>query len=157
MPDRTARDIMIPIREYASVNTGDSLIHALITLKQSLPMGHRSLAVLEDGDLAGFLTTRSILKSLEVYGFGEETWSRVNWGNFFTRKEKDRLKDISVKKIMRPVYDIYVEEDTPLPEVTRLILRKQVNHIPVRSKAGELYGIIRTIDVLDILAGFLGK
>lgn len=155
MPERTAGDIMIPIKEYAWVESGDSLSHALFSLMQNLPRGHRSLAVLENGDLAGFLTTRTILKALEIYGFGEETRDRVNWGNFFTRKEKNRLKDVSVKKIMRPAYDIFVDEAMPLSEVTRLILRKQVNHIPVRSQEGELTGIIRTIDVLDILTGFL--
>lgn len=155
MPDRTAKDIMIPLAEYASVSPEDSLHQAIIILKENLPRSHRSLAVLEKGRLIGFLTTRTILKSLEVYGFEEGSWDRINWGNFFTRKEKDRLKNINVRKIMRPAFDVYLDDDTPLQEVTRVLLRKQVNHIPVRDKEGNLVGIIRTIDVLDVLADLL--
>jgi CBS domain-containing protein len=155
MPDRTAKDIMIPLGEYASVSPEDSLARAILVLMENLPRGHRSLAVLEEGRLVGFLTTRTILNALEVYGFEEKNWDRITWGNFFTRKEKDRLKNVGVRKIMRPAHDIYLDEDTPLGEVTRTLLRKQVNHIPVRNGKGRLVGIIRTIDVLDVLAGLL--
>ncbi len=156
MPDRTAREIMVPVSKYAAVNENDSLKHALQVLKDSLPSGFRTLIVLNnEGNLAGFLTTRTLLKALGVYGVEEDIWTTDNWGTFFMRIEKERLKKVKVKKIMRPVVKVFVNEDTPVQEVARVILTNQINHIPVLDKEKRAVGIIRTIDILDVLAGFL--
>ncbi len=156
MPDRTAREIMVPVSKYAAVNENDSLKHALQVLKDSLPSGFRTLIVLNnEGNLAGFLTTRTLLKALGVYGVEEDIWTTDNWGTFFMRIEKERLKKVKVKKIMRPVVKVFVNEDTPVQEVARVILTNQINHIPVLDKEKKAVGIIRTIDILDVLAGFL--
>jgi CBS domain containing-hemolysin-like protein len=156
MPDRLAKDIMIPLSEYAAVNVTDSLKDAIRILKESLPIGHRTLAVLDDkGDLAGFLTTRTILKALGVYGIDEDAWNRIAWGTFFSRIEKNRLKYQGLSKIMRPVVNIFVHEDSSLHEVTQVILKNQINHIPVYNKQKKVTGIIRTIDILDTLADLL--
>jgi len=156
MPDRAAREIMVPVSKYAAVNENDSLKHAIQVLKDSLPAGFRTLIVLDDeGNLAGFLTTRTLLKALGVYGVEEDIWTTDNWGTFFMRIEKERLKKVKVKKIMRPVVKVFVNEDTPVQEVARVILTNQINHIPVLDKEKKAVGIIRTIDILDVLAGFL--
>ncbi|MEW5898015.1 MAG: CBS domain-containing protein [Bacillota bacterium] len=156
MPDRVAREIMVPVSKYAAVNENDSLKHAIQVLKDSLPSGFRTLIVLDnEGNLAGFLTTRTLLKALGVYGVEEDIWTTDNWGTFFMRIEKERLKKVKVKKIMRPVVKVFVNEDTPVQEVARVILTNQINHIPVLDKEKKAVGIIRTIDILDVLAGFL--
>ncbi|MCL6448142.1 MAG: CBS domain-containing protein [Armatimonadetes bacterium] len=156
MPDRVAREIMVPVSKYAAVNENDSLKHAIQVLKDSLPSGFRTLIVLDDeGNLAGFLTTRTLLKALGVYGVEEDIWTTDNWGTFFMRIEKERLKKVKVKKIMRPVVKVFVNEDTPVQEVAHVILTSQINHIPVLDKEKKAVGIIRTIDILDVLAGFL--
>lgn len=157
MPDRVARDIMVPVSKYAVVSENDSLRRAIQVLKDSLPSGYRTLIVLDDGgSLVGFLTTRTLLKALGVYGVEEDIWTTDNWGTFFMRIEKERLKKVKVKKVMRPVVKVSVNEDTPVQEVARMILTSQVNHIPVLSNRDKkVVGIIRTIDVLDVLATFL--
>ncbi|MEW6276505.1 MAG: CBS domain-containing protein [Bacillota bacterium] len=158
MPERVARDIMVPLSKYAAVNVNDSLKHAIKVLKDSLPSGYRTLIVLdEEGDLVGFLTTRTLLKALGVYGVEEDIWTTDNWGTFFMRIEKERLKKVTVKKVMRPVVKVFVSEDTPVQEVARVILTNQINHIPVLNKEKKAVGIIRTIDLLDVLADFLEK
>lgn len=158
MPERVARDIMVPLSKYAAVNVNDSLKHAIKVLKDSLPSGYRTLIVLDkEGDLVGFLTTRTLLKALGVYGVEEDIWTTDNWGTFFMRIEKERLKKVTVKKVMRPVVKVFVSEDTPVQEVARVILTNQINHIPVLNKEKKAVGIIRTIDLLDVLADFLEK
>jgi len=156
MPDRVAGDIMVPVSKYAAVKENDSLKHSIQVLKDSLPSGFRTLIVLDDAqDLVGFLTTRTLLKALGVYGVEEDIWTTDNWGTFFMRIEKERLKKVKVKKIMRPLVKVFVNEDTPVQEVARVILTSQINHIPVLNKEKKAVGIIRTIDILDVLAGFL--
>ncbi|MEW6425813.1 MAG: CBS domain-containing protein, partial [Bacillota bacterium] len=111
MPERVARDIMVPLSKYAAVNVNDSLKHAIKVLKDSLPSGYRTLIVLDkEGDLVGFLTTRTLLKALGVYGVEEDIWTTDNWGTFFMRIEKERLKKVTVKKVMRPVVKVFVSE-----------------------------------------------
>jgi CBS domain-containing protein len=109
----------------------------------------------EDGNIVGFLTTRTVLKALATYGVEEDIWSTGSWGTFFVRIEKERLKNTTVKKVMRPVVKISVSEDTPVHEVARIILAGQVNHIPVLDKNRKVVGIVRSVDVLDVLANFL--
>ncbi|MEW6426081.1 MAG: CBS domain-containing protein, partial [Bacillota bacterium] len=87
----------------------------------------------------------------------EDIWTTDNWGTFFMRIEKERLKKVTVKKVMRPVVKVFVSEDTPVQEVARVILTNQINHIPVLNKEKKAVGIIRTIDLLDVLADFLEK
>lgn len=158
MPERKARDIMIPIENYASVNACDNLRDAMRVLRNSLSSGYRTLAVIDEkGDLVGFLTTRTLLNALSVYGFDEDFEMADNWGTFFVRMEKERLKNVKVKKIMRPVEEVFVNEDTPLHEVARVLLSSQVNHVPVLNEQKRVVGIVRTIDILDVLADILSQ
>lgn len=157
MPERTARDIMMPIEKYATVRAGDCVKEAVRKLRRAaLTSGHRTLVVLDDEkNLVGFVTTRTLLKALSVYGFDEDIETADNWGTFFTRLEKERLKNVKVKKIMRPVSTVFVSEDTPLPEVARTILSSQINHVPVLDENKKVVGIVRTIDLLDVIAGLM--
>lgn len=153
MPERRAKDIMVPIGRYASVGIHDNLRHAIKVLRSSLSSGYRSLAVMdEEGNLVGFLTTRTLLNALSVYGLDENLEAADNWGTFFIRLEKERLKNVRVGKIMRPVREVFVDQDTLLPEVARVILSNQVNHVPVLDENKRVIGIVRTIDILDVLA-----
>ncbi|MDQ0285114.1 CBS domain-containing protein [Desulfofundulus luciae] len=156
MPGRLAKDIMVPISNYASVNADDSLRHALEVFGNAVPRGYRTLIVLDEhGNIVGFLTTRTILKALAAYGVEEDLWTADSWGTFFVRIERERLKNTKVKKVMRPVVKVFVDENTPIQEVARIILTNQVNHIPVFNREGRVVGVVRTIDILDVLANFL--
>ncbi|MGB9804904.1 HPP family protein [Desulfofundulus sp.] len=156
MPGRLAKDIMVPISNYASVNAEDSLRHALEVFGNAIPRGYRTLIVLDEhGDIVGFLTTRTILKALAAYGVEEDIWSTDSFGTFFLRIERERLKNTKVKKVMRPVVKVFVDENTPIQEVARVILAHQVNHIPVLNSERRVVGIVRTIDIINELAKFL--
>ncbi len=156
MLQRTAKDIMVPISNYATVNADDSLKQALEVFENAASRGYRTLLVLNgQGNITGFLTTRTILKALAAYGVEEDIWTTDSWGTFFLRIERERLKNTKVKKIMRPVVQVYVDENTPVQEVARVILANQVNHIPVLDRERKVTGIVRTIDILDVLAKFL--
>lgn len=154
--ERVARDIMIPIEEYASVNSNDSLKQAILELKKSIPYGHRTLAVIDnEKNLTGFLTIRTILKTLEVTAFRDNTDWALSWGGYFLKRDIEHLSKLKVKEVARPVVKVYVEENTPLREVARVILKTQVNNIPVVDAGRKVTGIIRAADVLDIFASFL--
>lgn len=157
MPERTARDIMVPIDRYVTVRACDCLKEAIKRLRRAaLSYGHRTLVVLDDDkNLVGFVTTRTLLKALSVYGFDEDIETADSWGTFFTRLEKERLKNVKVKKIMRPVSTVFVNENTPLPEVAKTILSSQINHVPVLDENKKVVGIVRTIDLLDVIAGLM--
>ena len=158
MPDRKAKDIMIPMAEFVTVKTTDSLKEAISVLKNSLSQGHRTLGVLNhNGALVGFLTNRTILKAMSVYGFNADgdTSSTSMWGKFFAGREKNKLKNIQVQEIMRRSIDISVNEESPLQEVTQVLLKNQINHIAVTDQNDTIVGIIRTVDILDVLIGFL--
>ncbi|SHI54832.1 CBS domain-containing protein [Desulfofundulus thermosubterraneus] len=156
MPERMAKDIMVPISNYATVNADDCLKHALEVFGNAVSRGYRTLIVLDEhGNIVGFLTTRTILKALAAYGVEEDIWSADSWGTFFIRIERERLKNTKVKKVMRPVVQVFVDENTPIQEVARVILANQVNHIPVLNKERKVVGVVRTIDILDVLAKFL--
>lgn len=167
MQERQAKEVMIPIEKYATVKESDTLKAALFVLRDSLAAdsgGHRTLGVLNDrGDLTGFLTVRSILKSLEILPLKDNpaagTGWRVplvdSWARFFMRGRLEKIAEIKVKEVMRPVEKVFVQEDTPLPEVARTVLRNRVNHIPVLNEEKKVVGIIRSIDILDIIGSFL--
>lgn len=164
MTERLAKDVMIPISEYATVKENDSLKHALLVLRNSLHSGHRTLAVLNDhGDLTGFVTVRTILNALESLAYkagpADDSGGSIpfveSWSRFFLKNRLERTAEIKVKNVMRPVFKIFVQEDSSLPEVAKTILKNRVNHIPVLSKEQKVVGIIRAVDILDVVANFL--
>ncbi|MEW6424343.1 MAG: CBS domain-containing protein [Bacillota bacterium] len=53
------------------------------------------------------------------------------------------------------MHKIFVREDNSLPEVARTILKNRVNHIPVLNKEQKVVGLIRAVDVLDIVGNLL--
>lgn len=154
--ERTAKEIMIPIEEYASVNANDSLKQAVLEMKKAIPSGRRTLAVIDDQHhLIGFLTIRTILKALEVTAFKDSTDWALSWGGYFLKRDIEHLSKLKVREVMRPVIKVFVEENTPLQEVARIILKNQVNNIPVVDSERKVTGIIRAADVLDVFASFL--
>jgi len=164
MPERLARDAMVPIAEYATVGEEDSLKQALFTLRDSLASGHRTLAVLDkNGNLAGFLTTRTIIKALGILAFKDNSLAGTgwniplveSWARFFLKSKLEQASEVKVKDVMRPVHKIFVREDNSLPEVARTILKNRVNHIPVLNKEQKVVGLIRAVDVLDIVGNLL--
>ncbi|WP_027718536.1 CBS domain-containing protein [Desulfovirgula thermocuniculi] len=164
---RTAKDIMVPIHAYATVKENDTLKTALLHLHRALytgSAGHRTLAVLDEyGNLTGFLTVRSILKSLEALAYkeslqgGRHLPSVSFWARLFLKNKIEKIAGAKVRDVMRPVEKIFVHEDTSLTEVARVILLNRVNHIPVLDKEHRVVGIVRSIDLLDVIDEFLGS
>lgn len=157
MPERLAKDIMIPMAEYATVNVEDSLKDALSTLRNALPSGHRSLAVVDDnGNLVGFLTVRTILRALEdhVFKHSDFVWS-MSWSRFFLTNKMGHTAKIKVREVMRPVIEVFVNENSTLQDVAQTVLRNRVHHIPVLNKELKVVGIIRAIDLLEVFGSFL--
>lgn len=60
--------------------------------------------------------------------------------------DKVRVKDIMRKEVL------CVDEDTPLPEVARLMIINKVRRIPVLDKSKNLVGIIARADIVKEIA-----
>lgn len=118
-----------------------------------------------DDNLVGFLTVRTILKSLDVLAFKDTPLSSSGtdiillgtWSGFFLKSRLESISKVKVKEVMRPVFKVFVNETNTLQEVAKAILKTQVNHIPVLDKNQKAVGIIRTVDILDILGSFLDE
>lgn len=160
MPDRLAREIMTPVGEYSTVRTTDTLATAIKVLRASFKRdeagvitGHRTLLVLdEDNELVGMLTIRSILKSIEYSSLGPAWMGFTLIGSNVIQKGLD----MEVREIMRPVYKPYVKADDKVTHVTHVMLTNKTNILPVLEK-GKVVGIIRAIDIFDIIGELLGS
>ncbi|RJQ24774.1 MAG: CBS domain-containing protein [Peptococcaceae bacterium] len=160
MPERLAKEIMIPVSEYSTVRTTDTLTTAIKVLRASFKKdergvitGHRSLLVLdEDNELVGILTIRSILKAIEYRSLGPAWVGFTLIGSNVINKGVN----MEVREVMRPVYKPYVKTDDKVTHVTHVMLTNKTNILPVIEK-GKLVGIIRAIDIFDIIGELLGS
>ncbi|KJS16356.1 MAG: hypothetical protein VR69_09185 [Peptococcaceae bacterium BRH_c4b] len=155
-PKETVKDFMIPFTYYPSINQNDTLMQAVnLIYLQAKEKGYRWIAVLDDhGNLTGFLTLRIIF---EVMGdrasktgglIGRLTDYRPG---LFSAEGLKVLKNTPVKRCLRPLVDVFVEEtDDPL-EAAEIIINRRVAIVPVINEQDRVVGIIRPVDLLSFI------
>ena len=180
MNDKTVKDIMIPLTNYAVVGPDASLREAVIVLRQSYceldrgictEAGPRTVLVAnEDNELLGILDFKAILKTLipEVAGrlseklrslgisiaFAEEGAPELDESHaeFVARVRKNA--EVRVRDIMLKVKGT-IDADASLLDALRLIFKNKITKLPVY-EGGQLVGVVRDTDlflaVADILA-----
>ncbi len=117
-----------------------------VTEAQSLMQekGIRHLPILEEDNLVGLITQRSLLKALP---------SDVS--NFSRFEISYTLAKIKVHTVM--VKDlITVDEDTPIEEASRVMADERIGCLPVM-RDGDLVGIITDNDLFNIMVSLLGS
>jgi CBS domain-containing protein len=153
MPYGLARDIMIPLNEYGTVRKNDTLKNAIKIMKLSLTKGHRSVAVIDEGDnLVGFLTIRTILSALDALGYKDDIQDKSGmdipplgaWSGFFIKNRIKHASKIKVSEVMRSVRRVFINEDATAEQAAKLILKNQVNNIPVLNKEKKIVGMVRS-------------
>ncbi|MEW5899067.1 MAG: CBS domain-containing protein [Bacillota bacterium] len=147
---RLVRDIMVPIAEYPVVDEDATIMEAIKTLRESFHQkdgtwyGFQSLMVLnKKGELVGLLTLKSFLVALQMRDFLEHMLKRDPTGLFFTPHLFD---DFNVRKIMRPLELITIQEDATVLEALLVIVKKNINSLPVLAGTKPV-GMVRTIDL----------
>ncbi|HHY39381.1 MAG TPA: CBS domain-containing protein [Clostridia bacterium] len=112
----------------------------------------------EEGNLVGIVTEADLLERsqrLSVYAV-RKTWSWVS--PYFDlndlvsfRQGLDHLAGLKISDVMsRKV--VTVEEDTPLEEIASLMVKHNVNRVPVLDKQGNLAGIVTRADIVKAVA-----
>lgn len=149
---RLVRDIMVPIEEYPVVYEDAMVIEAINTLRESFHRkdgtwyGFQTLMVLnKEDELVGILTLRSLLKALQMREFVEHILKGDPTGLFFTPHLQNDLR-IDVRKIMRPLNLITVQEDAIIMEALLAIVKNNINSLPVLAGTRPV-GVVRTIDL----------
>ncbi len=169
MKNKTVRDLMIPLHEYAVVSSDATLADAVRILKQTerrlQPDRQPARAVLvadPKGMIIGQLGHLEILQALEPkHGFLSdlETLSKAGVADeliaslvdnlkFWRGELKDvckRARDIEVSKLMRPISES-IPEDTPLWEAAHKIVSWQAMRLLV-TRDGRVVGVLRLADL----------
>lgn len=148
--NRLVRDVMVPIEEYPVVDENATIMEAARTLREFFHQkdgtwyGFQSLLVLnKKGELVGLITLKSFLYALQMRDFLEHMLKGDPEGLFFT---PHLFGDFNVQKIMRPIDLITIQEDAPLMEALLVIVKKNINSLPVLAGSKPV-GIVRTIDL----------
>lgn len=155
---RRVRDIMVPIEEYPVVEESATIMDAAKKLREFFHQkdgtwyGFQSLLVLnKKGELVGLITLKSFLLALQVRDFLEHMLKGDPEGLFFTPRLHG---EFNVQKIMRPIDLITIQEDAPLSEALSVIVRKNINSLPVLAGSRPV-GIVRTIDLFWLVGELL--
>lgn len=85
-----------------------------------------ALLVMDEGEMKGILSERDCVRKLDLVG---------------KRAQETKVKDIMTSKVIR------IEADEQLEECMRLMLDRNIRHLPVYSE-GKLVGLISVRDVL---------
>lgn len=131
----TAEEAMT--RDLITVNTLNRVSHAR---RLMLDNNIGRVPVVEQGHLVGILTEKDIAKAMRAFR------------DLVPRNQQDsRIKNLLVEDIMtRDV--ITVNKDTPLSEVTRIMLEENIGGVPVLNASEELEGIITRRSIIKVLA-----
>lgn len=157
---KKVEDIMVPIEDYSTISADATLYDAIKTLQASFHRdgkawyGNRSVIVLDDdGNLAGILTLRGLLKAVGLRELDEDANVKSeSWGWYFTERLR-RESRVRVKDVMRPLTIATINVGTDVAEAAMAVLRHQLNSLPV-VKGGKPVGILRTLDIFKVIDQF---
>jgi ActR/RegA family two-component response regulator len=171
--EKVAKDIMISIDDYTTIDVDSTIKEGIEQLKASfralastsriMETGHRSIIVFEQGKkMVGILSIRDLIRGLQPPYLSAPKpstadsmeYSPMFWTGLFTSQVK-ALKDKKVGELMsEPPPE--VDESTNLMEVANLMHRKQVRRLIVASK-GTVVGIVREQEIFFELGRILSE
>jgi len=159
--ERKVREIMISLRDYSTVQAEAPLGEAIKALQESLHQdgrvwyGFHSVLVLDrEQRLVGLLTLRSLLKAIELAALHRDALLRgASWGWYFAGRVH-RQSGVRVRDIMRPLSLATIESEETVFQAAVKMVAHRVNSLPVLEK-GRLVGIVRTIDIFQLIGELL--
>lgn len=150
-----ARDIMVPLSEYPTVNVNATLREAIAALRASFHCdggawrGPHAVAVTDDGGrVVGMLSLGNMLSAVAIKDLEEDTWQKAEtWGWYYVRKLAEE-SGWRVRDLMRPIDLVTVNGADGIVETALRFLAHRVNWVAVMEK-GRAVGIVRTIDIFS--------
>ncbi|MBE0446922.1 MAG: CBS domain-containing protein [Actinobacteria bacterium] len=162
---KSTKDLMVDISEYPHVPSDISLKQAIRIIKNSMlempgcfqPM---IALVFDERGLVGTLRLRDILKGLEpnflrplasVQGYTEDTAGlSIIWDSLFDMGSKE-LIERPVSEVMDPI-TAFVGPDDSVVKAAYLMIHNDLLILPVLEDKKRLIGLIRMIEVFDVLS-----
>ena len=160
--DEKVRDIMIPVEEHPRIPHTSTIAEALVEIRDFIHKGYRHVLVFDERfRLVSVLSLKDILKSMmpeflkltmtpkyEGYSIPDDASLSILWQeSFFTECKHTSQKPVS--EILKPV-KITIEADAPVTKALYLMLKEDVNMLPVVEK-GVIIGVIRITHILDMV------
>jgi len=160
--EKSARDIMIPIADYTTLDAGATVQQGIEELKKSfesfsstsriMETGHRSILVFEGENLVGILSIRDLIWGLlPAYLTAPKpsmadsmAYSAVFWKGLFTTQAR-ALRDKRIRDLMSDPPPT-VDEDANLMEVANLLYTEELRRVAVTS-GDKVVGVIREQDI----------
>lgn len=163
--DEKVKDVMIPIEEHPRIPSSCTIREALVEIRNYIHKGYRHVLVFDERfRLVSVLSLKDILKSMmpeflrsgmqskyEGYTLPDDASLAILWQNSFF-DECGYASQKTVKEMLIPV-KITIEADAPVTKALYLMLKEDVNMLPVTEK-GIVVGVIRITHILDIVLKF---
>jgi CBS domain-containing protein len=143
-----ARDIMEPVKDVLSPdNTLKEAVNRMRIIRRGTSgMGVKGMMVLDDeGRLLGMVSIKDILKAIipnymTMTNLGEFTWDGM-LEEMCKKVENKKVSEIMTSDVLT------VDEEAPLMEVADLIVKQNLQRVPVTGKDGKPVGIIYVRDL----------
>ena len=175
MNQKTVKDLMVPLEEYATVRDNATLYESVLALEeaqekyQHLPYKHRAVLVLDKKErVVGKLSQLDIIKALEPkygemgdikslsrFGVSRKFISSIMEHNYLWQKPLTdickKAADIKVKDFMHePVEGEYINDDASLEMAChQLVLGHHQSLLVISGK--KIVGILRLTDVFNAI------
>ena len=166
--EKSARDVMIPIEDYTTIDADSTVREGIERLKRSfesaastsriMETGHRSIMVFDrKGDMVGILSIIDLIKSLRPAYLSAPKpsmadsieYSSMFWTGLFTAQAKT-LVNMKVRDIMSDAPPS-IDEDTNLMEAANLIFDQQIRRMAV-TREGKVVGVVREQEIFFEIA-----
>ncbi|WP_028322617.1 response regulator [Desulfatiglans anilini] len=161
--ERKVREVMIPFEEYTSISAGQSVLEAILELKETfssrmttsriMETGHRSLLVLgANGEVQGVMTIKDLLESImPAYLSAPKPstadsiqYSPMFWSGMFTLEVR-KLSTKKVGEVMSPRPST-IDADSNLMEAAFLMITQNERRLLVMQGTRPV-GVIREQDL----------
>jgi len=157
---KTAVEIMVPIGDYNTISEEATVYEAIRVLRESFHLdgrawyGHRSIIAQDNaGRPTGILTLRGILRAAGLRELDNDPGLKAeSWGWYYIKKLREESR-LCVRDVMQPLGLAAVRAGDDLTAVARLLLKHNVNSLPVRKK-GQVVGIVRAMDIFMTMDGY---
>ncbi len=160
---KLVRDLMVDVFEFPHIPYWFSVRQAIGVIKKSL-LGsekcHHPMAILvfdEKYNLMGTLSLKDILSGVEPrfmkpstkaqWPSEDESGLSLIWDSLFNAESK-ALAEKPVSDIMTPV-KVFVKPDDPITKAAYLMVRHDLNLLPVLEDKKKFVGLVRIIEIFD--------
>lgn len=149
------KDLMIPLSDYPTLDHNATLEEAVNKMyRMTREKGYRWVVLLDDdGNIAGFLTLRNVFEALSNLAPKAGGWLGISFNRpeLFYWEGVQMVKTTPVKKLVRPVVDVFVLESDIPSKAAEIILKRKINILPVMDNKMKVTGIIRPVDLLPFI------